>query len=75
MFYVGTSKLCEGSIGDVQGEGIINVSLGSETVSMQSSWGFTTGFYLVVISLVLAMTPLFFEVKKIVCQLSKRNSY
>jgi len=64
MFYVGTSKLCEVSIGEVQGEGMIGVSLGSETVSMQSIWGFTTGFYLVIASMVLAMMPLFFEVKK-----------
>jgi len=75
MFYVATSKICEASIGEVQGEGMIGVSLGSETASMQSSWGFTTGFYLVIASVVLAMTPLFFEVKNIVCQLSKRNSY
>ena len=75
MFYVGTSKLCEVSIGEVQGEGMISVSLGSETVSMQSSWGFTTGFYLVIVSAVLAMMPLFFEVKNIVYRLRKRNSY
>ena len=65
MFYVGTSKLCEASIGDVQGVDIIGVSLDHETVNMQSSWGFSTGFYLVVASAVLAMTLLFFELKNI----------
>ena len=75
MFYVATSKICEASIGEVQGEDMIGVSLGSETVSMQSSWGFTTGFYLVIVSAVLAMMPLFFEVKNIVYRLRKRNSY
>lgn len=65
MFYVGTSKLCEASIGDVQGEDIIRVSLDYEIISMQSSWGFSTGFYLVIASVILAMTLLFFEIKNI----------
>jgi len=65
MFYVGTSKLCEASIGDVQGEDIIRVSLDYEIISMQSSWGFSTGFYLVIASAILAMTLLFFEIKNI----------
>jgi len=74
MFYVGTSKLCEVSIGDVQGDGVIGISLGHETVSMQSCWGFSIGFYLVIASALLAMMPLFFEVKKVIYRLCKRNS-
>ena len=62
MFYVGTSKVCEVSIGDVQGEGLLSISL-EETVLMQSSWGFASGFYLVITSAILTMIPLFSEVK------------
>jgi len=62
MFYVGTSKVTEVSIGDVQGEGLLSISL-EETVLMQSSWGFASGFYLVITSTILAMIPLFSELK------------
>jgi hypothetical protein len=62
MFYVGTSKVCEVSIGDVQGEGLLSISL-EETVLMQSSWGFASGFYLVIASAILTIIPLFSEVK------------
>ncbi len=74
MFYIGTSKLCEVSIGDVQGNDIIGISLGYETINMQSCWGFSAGFYLVIASTLLAMMPLFFEVKKVIYRLRKRNS-
>ena len=74
MFYVGTSKLCEVSIGDVQGDDVIGISVGHETINMQSSWGFSAGFYLVIASIILATMPLVFEVKKAIYHLCKRNS-
>ena len=70
MFYVGTSKLCEASIGDVQG--YLNLSLEEKTVLMRSTWGFGTGFYLIIISAILAMISFFSEIK--IFLLSKRNS-
>jgi hypothetical protein len=51
---------------------MISISLNSETVNMQSSWGFTNGFYLAIISLILAITSLFFEVKNNVCLQNKK---
>ncbi|UCD13891.1 MAG: carboxypeptidase regulatory-like domain-containing protein [Thermoplasmatales archaeon] len=62
MFFVGTSKICEASIGDVQGEGLLSISL-EEPVLMDSQWGFASGFYLVVASAILAIISLFSEIK------------
>jgi hypothetical protein len=62
MFYVGTSKVCEASIGNVMGEGFLNISL-EETVPLKASWGFASGFYLIISSMILAMVSLFLEFK------------
>jgi hypothetical protein len=55
MFYLGTAKLCEASIGVVQGEDLLSVSINEETVQMLSRWGFSSGFYLIIASAVLAL--------------------
>ncbi len=70
MFYVGTSKVTEVSIGDVQGEGLLSISL-EETVLMQSSWGFASGFYLIISSAILAIISLFSEIKKFLTKQKK----
>ena len=62
MFSVGTSKLCEASIGSVSGEGIIDIAIDHDTVSMQSQWGFTSAFYLLSISIFFILISLFFEI-------------
>ena len=59
MFYIGTSKLCGISIGDVQGEGMLDVSFDQGTVPMSSSWGFSSGFYLIVTSAILSFISFF----------------
>ncbi|MFW6122005.1 MAG: carboxypeptidase regulatory-like domain-containing protein, partial [Petrotogales bacterium] len=66
-FYVGTSKVCEASIGRVQGEGLLSASL-EETVLMHSQWGFDSGFYLVIASAILAIIFFFIEIKDFVKQ-------
>ena len=62
MFYFGVSKVTEASIGEVQGEGLLSISL-EEIVPMQSSWGFSSGFYLIISSAILAVIPLILEIK------------
>jgi hypothetical protein len=62
LFFFGTSKLTEASIGKVQGDGIISISL-DETILMQSSWGFSSGFYLVIAAAILTILSLIIEFK------------
>ena len=62
MFFVGTSKLTEASIGKVQGEGLISISL-EETVLLQSSWGFSSGFYLIIAAAIITIISLIVEFK------------
>ncbi len=62
LFFFGTSKLTEASIGSVQGDGIISISL-DETILMQSSWGFSSGFYLVIAAVILTILSLIIEFK------------
>jgi len=55
-FSFGMSKLCELSLGGLQGEGILDVVLPtSETVCMSSSWGLGIGFYLCIAAALTAM--------------------
>jgi len=60
LFYIGTSKLTEISIGDVQGEGILDVTVNSYVIPMHSTWGFTSGYYLLMLAVTLAFL-IFFE--------------
>ena len=62
-FYFGTTKLTETSIGAVQGEGALAISIESEEVIMQSSWGFSSGFYLVFIAVVVAVIALLLDIR------------
>ena len=50
LFYVGTSKLSDASIGVVQGSGSLSLTLDGESLVMQAQWGFDIGFYLLVIA-------------------------
>lgn len=52
-YYFGTAKLAETGIGSVQGEGILPISIDSGEVFMQCSWGFSTGFYLVLMAVII----------------------
>jgi hypothetical protein len=62
-FYYGTTKLAETGVGTVQGEGVLAISIESEEVIMQSSWGFSTGFYLVFIAVVVAVIALLLDIR------------
>jgi energy-coupling factor transporter transmembrane protein EcfT len=62
-FYFGTSKLTESSIGAIQGQSVITISIGSEEVLMQSSWGLSFGFYLVLTATIIAVSVLIFDIR------------
>jgi hypothetical protein len=76
-FYFGTTKLAETSIGGVQGEGALAISIESDVVIMQSSWGFSTGFYFIFIAVIVAVIALLLDIRTRVIQkkklLSPRN--
>jgi hypothetical protein len=60
LFYYSTAKLCEVSIGNLQGEGYLKVSLGHETIEMFSRWGLSIGFYLIIASIIIISFSLLF---------------
>ena len=62
-FYFGTTKLTETSIGSVQGEECLSISIESEEVIMQSSWGFSAGFYFVFIAVVVAVIAVLLDIR------------
>jgi hypothetical protein len=62
-FYFVTTKLTETSIGAVQGEDALTFSFESEEIIMQSSWGFSTGFYFIFIAIIVAVIALLIEVR------------
>jgi hypothetical protein len=63
MFFFGISKVTEASIGPVQGDGILSITL-EETVTMQANWGFSSGFYLIIIAVIIIFISLLLEIKK-----------
>lgn len=63
LFYAGTTKLIETSIGAVQGEGILMISIGSEEVLMNSSWGFASGFYFACLAVLIAVTAILLDIR------------
>jgi hypothetical protein len=61
-FYYVTTKLAETSIGAVQGEGALTFSFDTEQVVMQSSWGFSTGFYFILIAVIVSVIALLLDI-------------
>ena len=62
-YVFGTTKLTETSIGSVQGEGAIPISVGSDMVQMHCSWGFSSGFYLVLIALIIIILTVLMDIR------------
>ena len=76
-FSYGTTRLIETSLGSVQGEDYLSVSMGSEDVMMHSSWGFSAGFYIVCIAILVAAIAVLLDIRMRLKQkkklLSSRN--
>jgi hypothetical protein len=62
-FSYGTTRLIETSLGSVQGEDYLSVSMGSEDVMMHSSWGFSAGFYIVCIAILVATIAVLLDIR------------
>ena len=70
-FYFGMAKLTEASIGAVQGKGTLTYSIESEEVIMQSSWGFSIGFYFIFIAVIVAVIAVLLDIRTRVMQKKK----
>lgn len=70
-FVFGTTRLIETSLGAVQGEGVLLISIGEEEVLLKSSWGFAIGFYLVCIGVLVVLAALFIDIRAILTQRKK----
>jgi hypothetical protein len=64
-FSISATKICEISIGSVQGQGNLGVSNQGETVMLSSQWGFALGYYIIIIAIILIILAGILEIKKI----------
>jgi hypothetical protein len=71
LYFFGTTKLTETSIGSVQGEGILPISIGFEEVTMRCNWGFSTGFYLVFIATIVIIITVAADIRTRITQKKK----
>jgi len=62
-FFYGTTRLIDTSLGSVQGDEVLVVSMGPEEIMMQTSWGFSSGFYLVSIALLVAVIAVLLDIR------------
>ncbi len=70
-FIVGTTRLIETSLGSVQGEEMLSVSMGFEEIILHSNWGFSTGFYAVCLAVIVAAVAIILDVKTRITQKKK----
>lgn len=64
-FFIGIQKLCETSIGPVQGQGTITVTIEGTEIPMQSSWGFGIGYYFIVFATIFAILAAILDFRRI----------
>ncbi len=64
-FYIGIQRLTELSLGQLQGTDTITVIIGQETISMVSSWGLSTGWYLLVISFIIGCIAFGYQLRNV----------
>ena len=66
VFYYAMGQLTEVSVGGFIGKGDIETTIPgvSENINLPSSWGPSTGFYLIIISLILLFIPFIYSVYK-----------
>ncbi len=62
-FSYGTTRLIETSLGSVQGEEALSISMGSEDIIMISTWGFSTGFYLICLAFIVAVAAILLDIR------------
>jgi hypothetical protein len=63
VFTYGATRLIETSLGTVQGEEMLSISMGAEDILMNSTWGFSTGFYLIGLAVIIAVLGILLEIR------------
>jgi len=64
-FYVGMSSITELSLGSLQGNGMIDVTMPSgERIYMKSIWGLGTGFYTIIIAASISISAAIYDIFK-----------
>jgi len=64
-FYVGMSSITELSLGSLQGNGMIDVTMPSgERIYMKSLWGLGTGFYTIIIAASISISAAIYDIFK-----------
>ena len=72
LFFIGTSKITELSIGDLYGQGHISALINTQEISFLSSWGLDYGFYVIICSIVILFISLFFDLRSYVKSKKKK---
>ncbi len=62
-FSYGTTRLIETSLGSVQGEDDLSASFGSEDIMIHASWGFSAGFYLICIAIIITILAVLLDIR------------
>ena len=70
-FSYGTTRLIETSLSSVQGENVLSISMGSEDVMMHATWGFSAGFYIVCIAVIVAVIAVLLDIRMRLTQKKK----
>ena len=70
-FSFGTTRLIDASLGSVQGEKNLSIAMGTEDILMHSTWGFSAGFYIVCIAVVVAVVGILLDIRMRVRQKKK----
>ncbi|MEM0466110.1 MAG: hypothetical protein QXX20_00700 [Candidatus Thermoplasmatota archaeon] len=63
-FSVAAEKICSLSVGSLQGEGILGITIQETPTMLQSHWGFSVGYYTIVFSLILVLLLIVNDIKK-----------
>ena len=60
VFLIAMSAVTNAGVGSISGTGDLSISIPGELkqISMNCSWGFSIGFYLSIISLILVFSPI-----------------
>lgn len=62
-FWFGTTRLINTSLGSVQGAKDLFITMGSEDILMHSTWGFSVGFYIVCIAVLVAVIGILLDIR------------
>ncbi len=75
-FSIAAEKICEVSIGSIQGEGFLGMTIQGTSAMLNAQWGFSFGYYSILCAFILMILISIFEMKKIfyrVCTIVRKE--